>query len=261
MTLHFTDLSRILFIDIETVPQFASFDHLDKRRQGLWKKKILQTNWFSRHYDLPSEENIAQSYLEKSGIYAEFGKIICISAGFIEQNGLNIHSFRLKSFFDEDEYTLLESFMPVLMQHYYNPTRHFLCGHNLKEFDIPFLCRRLIAHHMSLPKMIDVAGQKPWQTKQFIDTLELWKFGDYKNYTSLDLIAATLDIPSPKSTMDGSQVAEVYYNDDDGLDKIVRYCEQDVVTVARIFLAMQHQGKISEDMICSTTVAKSEIVK
>lgn len=259
MTLHFTDLSRILFIDIETAPQFNSFDQLDTRLKGLWQKKILQTNWFSKYYEHPSEENIAQSYLEKAGIYAEFGKIICISAGFIEQQGLSIHSFRLKSFYDHNESSLLRSFIPVLTEHYYNPKRHYLCGHNLKEFDIPFLCRRLIAHQIPLPKMIDVAGLKPWQTQQFIDTLEQWKFGDYKNYTSLDLVAATLGIPSPKSIMDGSHVAEVYYNDHNGLDKIMKYCEQDVMTVARVFLAMQHKGNISEDMIYSTTVTKKGI--
>ena len=256
MTLHFTDLSRILFMDIETAPQFASFDQLDVRLQGLWQKKITQTSWFSRHYDNPSSDNIASSYQEKAGIYAEFSKIICISAGFIEQQGLTINSFRLKSFFDDDESALLRAFIPVLTEHYYNPSRHYLCGHNLKEFDIPFLCRRLIVNHIPLPKMIDVAGQKPWQTKQFIDTLEQWKFGDYKNYTSLDLIAAALDIPSPKTNMDGSQVAEVYYKDESGLEKIMRYCEQDVITVARVFLAMQHKEAISDDMISSTTVTK-----
>ena len=252
MTLHTPDLSNVLFIDIETVSQYESFDKLTARQQELWRKKITQTQWFKSEYEKSSAEIIAQSYSKRAGIYAEFGKIVCISVGYIEFKGRQIHSFRLKSFFSDDEPNILDEFVSILTEHYCDPKTHYLCGHNIKEFDIPYLCRRLIINKIKLPKIINVAGQKPWQVSQFIDTLEQWKFGDYKNYTSLDLIANSLGIPSPKIDLDGSQVNSVYYQDGD-LRKIVRYCERDVSTVARVFLALKHSIGIDDNQIISTT--------
>lgn len=252
MTLHTLGLSNVLFIDIETVSQKRSFDQLTDKQQDLWRKKITQTQWFKTQFQLISEETIAASYTKRAAIYAEFGKIICISVGYIELNNKHIHSFRLKSFYDDDEEALLKAFLIILTEHYHDPKKHYLCGHNIKEFDIPYLCRRLIINKIKLPTIIDVAGQKPWQVCQFIDTLEQWKFGDYKHYTSLDLIANSLGIPSPKDDIDGSQVNDVYYKEQD-LRKIVNYCERDVSTVARVYLALKHSSGFEEEQIVTTT--------
>jgi len=252
MTLHTLDLANVLFLDIETVSQEKSFDKLTEKQQELWRKKISKTQWFSTEYRVESDETIAQSYSKRAGIYAEFGKIVCISVGYLAFEEQNIHSFRLKSFYHHDENSLLKEFLPILQEHYCKPNQHYLCGHNIKEFDIPFLCRRLIINQIKLPDIINVAGLKPWQVNQFIDTLEQWKFGDYKNYTSLDLIAVSLGIPSPKATIDGSQVNHVFYEEND-LRKIVQYCERDVSTVARILLFLKHYEGFAEDKIVSTT--------
>lgn len=253
MTLQIQDLSRILFLDIETIPQWNEYEQLTNRQQELWEKKITQTHWFKSEYPDVTTKHLAQSYLKRAGIYAEFGKIVCISAGYFELKDDHIGSFRLKSFYDTDERALLKQFIPILTDHYYQPQKHYLCGHNIKEFDIPFLCRRLIINNIKLPHMINVGGQKPWQTKQFIDTLEQWKFGDYKHYTSLDLIAESLGIPTPKGEMDGSQVHQVYLQPK-GLEKIAHYCENDVSTTAQIFLALQQFAPLEKDKIVSLTL-------
>lgn len=253
MTLQTTDLNNVLFIDIETVSQQRSFDALAAKQQDLWRKKITQTQWFKTEYQVATDETITQSYSKRAGIYAEFGKIICISVGYIDIKNQNIDSFRLKSFYNDNESELLKDFLPILTEHYNDPKRHSLCGHNIKEFDVPYLCRRLIINQIKLPKIINVAGQKPWQVSHFIDTLQEWKFGDYKHYTSLDLIANTLGIPSPKINIDGSQVNTVYYEEED-LIKIVKYCERDVSTVARVFLALKYYDGFEDAQIESMTV-------
>ncbi len=251
MTLHFTDLSRILFIDIETVPECANFEDIDVKKQLLWQKKASNAGWYKKSY--PDEsESIAQSFCEKAGIYAEFSKVVCISLGYFVVKDNEINSLKVKSFYSNIELEVLQAVSDVLNTHYNNPDQDHLCGHNIKEFDVPFLCRRLLINRLPLPKLIDVGGAKPWQTRQFIDTLQLWKFGDYKNYTSLDLIASALDLPSPKTEMDGSDVRDMYYEHKD-LDKIVRYCEQDVCTTARVYLALNGLPDISEEKMISLT--------
>jgi len=146
---------------------------------------------------------------------------------------------RIKTFAGHDEGAVLGDFCKLMDQHFDDPTSNYLCGHNIKEFDVPFLCRRLVIHGMRLPRLLNIAGKKPWQVQHLVDTMVLWRFGDYKNYTSLALLAATLRIPSPKDDIDGSQVGSVYWKDDD-LDRIVTYCEKDVITVAQI--AMRYAG-------------------
>jgi len=254
MTLQFTDLSRILFIDIETVPESANFEDIDTNKQQLWRKKASNSSWYKKNYDDDSE-SIAQSFCEKAGIYAEFSKVVCISLGYFVLKENAISYLKVKSFYSDNESEVLHSISNVLHTHYNKPEQDHLCGHNIKEFDVPFLCRRLLINRLPLPKLIDVAGAKPWQTTQFIDTLQLWKFGDYKNYTSLDLIASALHLPSPKNEMNGSQVRDVYYEQGD-LVKIAKYCEQDVFTTARVYLALNGMSDISEEQMVSQTFAK-----
>jgi len=247
MTLHFTDLSSILFIDIETVPERANFDEINLKKQELWEKKAKYAK-FVAHNDKDSKVQIADSFAQKAGIYAEFAKIVCISAGYLVQDGASISHLKVKSYYGDSEIEILEDISKVLSKHYFHPDRHSLCGHNIKEFDVPFLCRRLLINRLPIPKIIDVGGAKSWQTKQLIDTLQLWKFGDYKNYTSLDLIASALDLPSPKEEMDGSEVRDTYYEQND-VEKIARYCEQDVFTTARVYLALMGLEDLSDEQL------------
>lgn len=215
----------ILFIDIETVPQKAEFSEMPEHFQQLWDKKSV--------YFRTSEQNAADVY-ERAGIYAEFGKIICISAGIIiQKNGERF--YKVKSFYDQDEKKLLVSFNDMLEKFTSNPGKK-LCAHNGQEFDYPYIARRSLIHGLKIPKILDIAGAKPWEIKdRLLDTLQMWKFGDYKNYTSLDLLCAVFSIPTPKDDIDGSMVARVYYQEGD-LDRIIRYCEKDTLALANLLL-------------------------
>ncbi|MBN2487243.1 MAG: 3'-5' exonuclease [Bacteroidales bacterium] len=217
------NLKQILFLDIETVPQFASFDEMPENLKKHWEKK---SSFFRDSVQSPQET------YNRAGIYAEFGKIICISAGAITGGAADM-GFKIKSFFGSNEKTLLESFA-AFVNSLEETKPVFLCAHNGKEFDYPYISRRMLINGIALPKAFDIAGKKPWEV-QHIDTLELWKFGDYKHYTSLDLLAAVFDIPSPKQQIDGSMVAGVYYTENN-LPKIVSYCESDVLAVAQLVM-------------------------
>ena len=219
------NISTILFLDIETVSVAKSFDDLDDSFQELWERK-------SRYWIKDEEkESAADLYRDKAGIYSEFAKIVCISVGYIGAD----YKMRLKSFYDDDEKVVLMQFSGLLLNYYNNPLKHKLCGHNIKEFDIPFICRRLIINNMPIPPILNVSGKKPWETKHLLDTMEMWKFGDYKNYTSLNLLANVFGIKSPKDDIDGSQVGRVYWEEGD-LERIKVYCEKDVKTVAQVYL-------------------------
>ncbi len=223
-------LNDILFLDVETVPKTEKFSELNDNFQKHWEKKSK----FFRTDD-ESPEDVYQ----RAGIYAEFGKIICISAGFI--NTGDKKTLRVKSFFGDDEKQLLEEFSQML--HSWDKTGNkILCGHNIKEFDVPYISRRMLVNNLVLPNSIDNAGKKPWEVKH-IDTLELWKFGDYKNYTSLAILTDLFDIPTPKDDIDGSMVAEVYYKEKN-LDRIVSYCEKDVLAVTNLFLRFRNESII-----------------
>ena len=229
---------NILFLDIETVPAFPEYDQLSERMKHLWDKKSERLTSFNNKTDvLVSPENL----YNRAGIYAEFGKIICISVGAFSKQ-----EFRIKSFSGHDEKKLLTEFAELLRKRYNKPD-HLLCAHNGKEFDFPFMARRMIVLGISIPAILDLSGKKPWEVNH-LDTMELWKFGDYKNYTSLDLLAAIFDIPTPKDDIDGSQVAEVYYNQDD-LARIEQYCAKDVLTVAQIFRKYRCEPLIEENQI------------
>ncbi len=243
MILPYLDLSRTLFIDIETVSEKENYNELDERFKILWSKKSTQ---FKRDIEF-SEENIAQSYKDKAGIFSEFAKVVCISVGFLRKEGHN-YVLRLKSFQGNDEKELLIGLKHLLNKGFNDPFNSFICGHNIKEFDIPFLCRRMMIHNIEIPDIIQVAGKKPWETKQFIDTMELWKFGDNKNYTSLNLLAAVLGIPSPKDDIDGSEVGNVYWEEND-LERISAYCQKDVKTVVQVLLKMQGKEILNDEQI------------
>ena len=229
------NLEHILFLDIETVPKKPVFQELEKEEQQLWEQKSAYRR----------EEGVsAEAFYENAGIWAEFGKIICISVGYFHLKGDN-RQFRLTTYHGEEK-DLLKEFRKLLQSHYRHP-KYLLCAHNGKEFDFPYIARRMIIHGLSLPDKLNLFGKKPWEVPH-LDTLELWKFGDFKNYTSLKLLAHILGIPSPKGDIDGSMVRQVYYEDND-LDRIIKYCEQDVITVAQIMLRLRNEGLLSEGEI------------
>jgi len=237
------DIENILFLDIETVPAVQDFNELPDRLQALWTEKVAKTK--ARMPDrYASDESIGDIYMKDAAIFAEFGKVVCISVGFIYYKDEEQH-FKLKSFYDDDEATLLEAFAQLLNQ--WDRANRNLCGHNIKEFDIPYIARRMLINGIALPQILKIAGKKPWEV-QFIDTLELWKFGDFKNYTSLNLLTAVFDIPTPKDDIDGSMVGQVYYESGD-LKRIATYCEKDVLATAQVFLKIQGKDLIQEKFV------------
>ena len=228
-------LDHILFLDIETVPEHAGFDLLDDEKKELWDQKSK----YQRKDEFTPEE-----FYERAGIWAEFGKIICISVGYFNFKG-ELRTFRTTSFHG-DEIKLLKDFKQLLITHF-SATKYLLCGHNAKEFDFPYIARRMIIHGIELPYKLNLFGKKPWEIAH-LDTMELWKFGDYKHFTSLKLLANILGIPSPKQDIDGSMVRQVFYEDND-LDRIITYCELDVVTTAQVFLRLRNDDLLDEDEI------------
>ncbi|KGL62073.1 3'-5' exonuclease [Polaribacter sp. Hel1_85] len=231
-------LNDVLFLDIETVPQKENWNLLPKETQELYKKKTQYQR---------KEEFTAEEFYERAGIWAEFGKIICISVGYfvdIEKS----KQLRLTSFFGDDEHQLLTDFKVLLDKHFVKKS-NVLCAHNGKEFDFPFIARRMIVHQIELPKKLNLFGKKPWEVPH-LDTLELWKFGDYKHYTSLKLLTSILGIPSPKDDIDGSEVASVYYKEKN-IQRIVSYCEKDTIAVAQILLRFNNQELLKAENIVS----------
>jgi hypothetical protein len=226
-------LSNILFLDIETVPQHPSFEKAEETYQKLWEEKA--------RFLLKDESDTPASVYERAGIYAEFGKIVCISVGIVNDRGPQ-RELRIKSFYGDDEAVLLKDFAEMLNKHFNGP-EHLLCGHNGKEFDFPYIARRLLIHGISLPVILDIGGKKPWEIKH-LDTMQMWKFGDYKNYTSLKLLAHVFGLPTPKDDIDGSQVASVYY-EEKNLERVVKYCEKDVITLVQVFLRMNQMPVLS----------------
>ena len=230
----------IIFLDIETIPQGEDYNRLDPSIQSLWERK-------SRFFR--NEDQSAADVYERAGIYAEFGKIICISAGIIKEK--NPFSLRLKSFFGDDEKSILSDFSAMLEKFTRNRCDALLCGHNAREFDYPYIARRMIINGLPIPDILNNAGKKPWEIK-LLDTMELWKFGDYKNFTSLELLTTILGIPTPKDDIDGSMVSKIY-REENGISRIVRYCEKDVIAVAQVMLRFLNLGAIGTDRIESVT--------
>lgn len=239
------DVKKILFFDIETVPQKSSFSELDETWKVLWKIKCKSLLKKDKSEEVTEIE--AQDKYSEAGIYSEFGKIACISVGVITQID-NCFGFKLKSFSNFDESILLREFSKLLNDKFSDSTNSILCGHNIKEFDVPYIARRMIINHIDLPNLLEIYGKKPWELSYLLDTMELWKFGDYKSYTSLKLLAAVFGIPSPKDDIDGSQVGAVFWKEKD-LSRIVKYCQKDVLTTAQIFLKYINSDPINTNQI------------
>ena len=231
-------LNNILFLDIETVPQYPGFDQLSPDMQELWTRKAMYLL-----KDKPAET--AETVYSHAGIYAEFGKIVCISCGIISRFQ-DDKKLLLKSFYGEDEKLLLQQFCDTLSKWGSGPEK-FLCAHNGKEFDFPYLCRRLIINNLGIPAILDISGKKKWEVTH-LDTMDMWKFGDYKNYTSLNLLAHILGIPTPKDDIDGSMVNNVFWKEKD-LPRIVQYCQKDVVTAVQVYLRLTAESAIKPENI------------
>ncbi|MGV8914295.1 MAG: 3'-5' exonuclease [Kaistella sp.] len=221
---------KILFLDIETVPQFGSWDEMEETQQKLWDKKTKP----QRKEDFTAEE----FYTERGGIMAEFGKIICISVGILEKN----EKLMLKSFYGDDEKKVLQEFGEIFNRPKLRDV--ILCAHNGKEFDFPWIARRFLINGMQPPAPFQLYGKKPWEIPH-LDTMELWKFGDYKSYVSLELLAHVFGIPTPKDDIDGSMVASIYYIEKD-LFRIVQYCEKDVLTLANVLRRMRQEDTLQK---------------
>lgn len=228
-------LGSILFLDIETASLTESFEELDPRLQDEWvKKERLIKKTEEGHIDPGS------LYFDRAGIHAEFGQIVCIGVGYYQRKKKEKKLiFRSKVFANESEKELLQEFSALL-----DKKKWVLCAHNGKEFDFPYICRRMLIQGISLPEPLQISGKKPWEVRH-LDTMELWKFGDYKHYTRLELLASVFGIPSSKDDLDGSQVNSTFHLEND-LEKIKKYCLKDVEVTARVYLAMNPQLELEE---------------
>lgn len=229
-------LQNLLVLDIETVSQKKNFESLDEDWQELWARKSGALN--------NPETNPAKNY-DRAAIYAEFGKIVCIGVGIFHLVDGEYH-LKVKSFHGDDEKQILLDFTDLLNTSFSEP-RHLLAAHNGKEFDFPYLCRRMLINGINIPKILDISGKKPWEV-QHVDTMELWKFGDYKNFTSLNVLAKCFDIPSPKDDIDGSMVGHTYWQQGD-IERIATYCKKDIITTARLILKFKLQPLLPDARI------------
>lgn len=230
-------IENILFLDVETVPVKYKYSELSATEKYLWDNK---TRYIQQKDEVTSEE-----IYEKAGIYAEFAKIVCISTAIVYKEKSK-RKIRVKSFYDHDEKKMLEEFATLVNAHF-NTENNFLCAHNGKEFDFPFICRRMLINGLKLPAILNVNGKKPWEN-HFLDTMELWRFGDYKHFTSLELLAHLFNVPSPKDDIKGEDVKHVYYRDNN-LERISDYCKKDALTVAQLFLKYRAETIIPEEDI------------
>jgi uncharacterized protein YprB with RNaseH-like and TPR domain len=235
MNLHI-NLENILFLDIETVPEKENWNEVSETTQKLFEQKTAYQR---------KEETTVEEFYERAGIWAEFGKIVCISVGYFTPDEKE-KQLRIKSFYGDDEKELLLEFKELLDTHF-NKKQHVLCAHNGKEFDFPFIARRMIIQKVELPNKLNLFGKKPWEIPH-LDTMELWKFGDYKHYSSLKLLTSILGIPSPKDDIDGSEVAAVYY-EEKNLERIVLYCEKDTVAIAQLVLRFNNENLLEDHQI------------
>ena len=234
-----TSIFNLLLLDIETVPCYNRFDMLPEEWKLLWVDKISKT--------MPENMPPQESYLLRAGILAEFGKIICISTAYFYENAEGKTCLKIKSIFDDDEKVLLQNFLQMTDAFYKVNHRFQFAGHNIREFDVPYICRRLLINNLGLPYYFQLHGAKPWEI-EMADTLQWWKFGDYKNYISLNLLANVLNIPTSKTDMDGSKVRDVYYEEND-IARISAYCEKDVMVVANLILRFKNMPLLEDECI------------
>lgn len=235
-------LENLLLIDIETVSESATFEALPEEWKMLWQEKVQRS--------LPEDVTAAEFYPQRAGVMAEFAKVVCISIGYFKREG-SLYILRVKSFYGDDEKKLLQDFLATLQQMEANNTKWSFTGHNIKEFDIPFICRRLMINNLSIPAFLDFQNMKPWETNM-VDTFQYWRFGDYKNFTSLKLLAAALKVPSSKDDIDGSMVGDVYWKENQ-LQRIVTYCQKDVVTTGNIVLRFKNLPLLTDEQVVIVT--------
>lgn len=237
-------LDKILFLDIETVQQTAELSELSPAMQHLWTEKFeaIRRRMPDRYAPDASAEF---AYQNGGGIYSEFARIVCISVGIIYHKNGEMR-MRTTSYAGNDEVKILTDFSELINKFMAKSDR-LICGHNVKEFDVPFICRRMLINGLPLPKKLDLAGRKPWDTP-LLDTMELWRFGDYKSFTTLKLLCEIFGVPTPKDDIDGSQVASVFYNERD-VARIATYCEKDVVATAQVLLRMNGHALIEPQNI------------
>ena len=233
--IHKLNLENLLFLDIETVPETKYYSDLSEDKQKLWDSKSK----YQRKEDYSPED-----FYDRAGIWAEFGKVICISVGYFTEVN-SVRRFRVTSFYG-DEHGLLLEFKALIETHFSKP-KHLLCAHNGKEFDFPYIARRMVINKISLPLKLNLFGKKPWEVPH-LDTLELWKFGDFKHYTSLKLLTSVLGIPSPKDDIDGSEIFRVYY-EEKNVERIVTYCQKDTIAVAQVILRLRGETVLEADEI------------
>ncbi len=234
---------HIIYLDIETVGAYPNYFDMPASLRALWHKKAATLQY--------NKDTKAVKLFERAGIYAEFGKIVCISVGVVSATDKHL---RIKSFYGHNEKALLSVFADMLNTHF-NASKYLLCAHNGKEFDFPYIARRMLVQGLKLPLLLNTAGKKPWQVRH-LDTLELWKFGDYKHYTSLELLTTIFDIPTPKDDIDGSQVNSVYWQEGN-VERIARYCEKDVLAVAQLLRRYRGLPLFTEDRI---TFVESDMI-
>jgi predicted PolB exonuclease-like 3'-5' exonuclease len=250
------NFNNILFLDIETVSQYETYNQMPDYWKELWGDKASK-----REIKNPQLDTIENVY-PRSAIYAEFGKVICISCGCLQGNGED-RKLIIKSFRNDNEKVLLEEFAESIKKWdgnkpISNEPVKFLCAHNGKEFDYPYLCRRMIINGVALPESFKIGGKKPWELKHLLDTMDMWKFGDSKSYTTLKLLAAVFNVPSPKDDIDGSKVYSVYW-EDKSLEKIVEYCQKDVITLAQIYLRFFCEPLIKPENISIKYVGQNQL--
>jgi len=231
------DVTKILFLDIETVPQYSSYIEVPQIERDLWNRKS------KRLRDI--EAGTPSEIYKRAGIFAEFGKIVCISVAYIRFKK-DKPIVRVRSFYSHNEKEILQDFLDIIYKHF-NSKNTYYCAHNGKEFDMPYIARRLLINGFEIPNSLDTRGQKPWDVKH-IDTMELWKFGDYKNYSSLSLLTHIFKIPSPKNDIDGSMVCDIYWKEND-LPRIARYCEKDVVAILQLYRKYRGEELIPDECI------------
>ncbi|HNA00131.1 MAG TPA: ribonuclease H-like domain-containing protein [Ferruginibacter sp.] len=236
--MHNIRLENLLLIDIETVSEQPRFESLSEEWKMLWQEKVQRS--------LPEGISAEEFYPQRAGIMAEFAKVICISIGYFKKEG-GTYFLRVKSFFGDDEKKLLQDFLATLQQLEATNTKWNFTGHNIKEFDMPFLCRRIIINGLVIPAVMDFQNMKPWETNM-VDTFQYWRFGDYKQFTSLKLLAAALKVPSSKDDIDGSMVGDVYWKEKQ-LPRIVTYCQKDVVTTGNIVLRFKNMPLLTEEQV------------
>ena len=234
---------NLIVIDIETAPCQASFLDMDESWKALWQEKVART--------LPENTSAEDFYPQRAGVMAEFSKVVCISMGyFTKEPHLRM---RVKSFYGFNEKTILQEFLNTLIKIESFNNKWCFAGHNIKEFDIPFICRRLLINQLPIPPFLDFQNMKPWETN-IVDTFQYWRFGDYKHFTSLKLLAACMGIPSPKDDIDGSMVGPLFWEGDEAqrvinLKRIATYCQKDVITTANIILRFKNITVLATDDI------------